>query len=218
VTKKELIDAYLRGDLDRRGFVGRLTALGVSATAAVAYAGSFVPGVAASSSRNESGFLVHAQGIVSDDEYGTAFTFASDEEAITLAIEAITAVLSILEGLDSFTADDFAPGQFAILSDILEQQQEQADALAALLGDTPFEAPPAGTGGGGDPQAFLENLAAALDDLCARYGAIAPALESGEARQTITNLLAIANRHAALVNEMAGLDPIPDTFLEPAIQ
>jgi hypothetical protein len=215
VTKQELIGAYVRGELDRRGFVGRLTALGVTATAAVAYAGSFAPGVAASSSRNEAGFLMSAQGTVNDDEYGTAFSFASDEEAVTVALESVAAVLAVLGALGGFSADDFDPGVFDVLTTIQEQQAEHADALAALLGDTPVETPPADSFGSADD--FLASLAGALDDLVGTYAAVAPALESGEARQTVTNILAVASRQAAVVAELAGLDPVPATFQEPAL-
>lgn len=38
MTKRELVDAYLAGKVPRRTFIRRLSALGVSAAAAVAYA------------------------------------------------------------------------------------------------------------------------------------------------------------------------------------
>ena len=61
MTKLELIDAYAAGRIDRRDFVARLTGLGISAAAALAYAQSFAPSASAASSRGHNGYVVRMQ-------------------------------------------------------------------------------------------------------------------------------------------------------------
>lgn len=215
MTKSELVDAYIRGDVDRRHFVSKLTAMGVSATAAVAYAGSLVQNTAASPSRNSAGFVARAQD--ADEEYGTAITLASDEAGVEALLDAAAALQGPLAALDGFTAEDFAEigldgEDLELLLDIRAQHQEHVEALSALIG-----APAPGAGGAAPdtPLAdLLVTLAEAFNDFVAVLAAVIPALEDGETRQLVTTIGLVAARHAALVSAIAGIDPIPSTFEE----
>lgn len=78
MSKHEVIDAYLRGKIDRREFVGRLTAVGVSAAAAVAYAQSLGSPTAAaplSGGRGRVGVFQYVE-----DADGDGFTDEEEEE------------------------------------------------------------------------------------------------------------------------------------------
>lgn len=58
MSKHELVDAYVSGSIDRRTFVQRLTALGISASVAASYAVALQP-VSAKKKRGGNG---HGQG------------------------------------------------------------------------------------------------------------------------------------------------------------
>src|SRR5665811_49831 len=137
MTKSELVDAYIRGEMDRRGFITKLTAMGVSATAAAAYAVSFAQNAAASPARNPAGFV--ARGQDTDEEYGTAFIIELIEAAINALLEAVNAIVETLDELfASFTSDDlvaegFDATDFTLLQTIREQIDEQLEALNAFL-------------------------------------------------------------------------------------
>jgi len=58
VSKNEIVTAYLNGRIDRRQFVKRLTAVGVSSAAAMAYAQSLAsPATASGTTRDSNGFV-----------------------------------------------------------------------------------------------------------------------------------------------------------------
>ena len=228
MTKRELIDSYTRGELDRRGFIRGLTALGVGAAAAATYAVRFGPSVAASPS---TGFVMRsrlqdAAPTATDEEYGTAITLESDEQGIQIAYSVLAETASLLAaGLAEFTSSDFTDAGFPddtfdLLTKIQQQIADQLDALEALGIGTPAAggaAATATTNALTSPQDFLDALAAQLDKQAAAYAAIAPALEDGEARQTVTNIGFVTARQAATVHMLAGSDPIPSAFEEPAL-
>ena len=201
MTKIELIDAYVRGDIDRRSFIRRLTALGVSATAATAYAGSLAQGASAAPN---TGFVMRAQ--IDWDEYGEDFL-----EALIQAIIAI--IRSILEQIfGGFGATDFeqagiSPQDVALLRSARSQIEEQAHAMDSLFGTAANRQPRTRVSGS------LETQLAALATEYNRYASvlarIAPDAEQAEQRQLLTAVGFAASRQAALTNRMAGLDPAP---------
>ncbi len=54
MSKRELLDAYMAGKIDRRAFIRGLVGLGVSATIAASYATTLTPAAAASQSSGTS--------------------------------------------------------------------------------------------------------------------------------------------------------------------
>jgi hypothetical protein len=227
MTKRELIEGFLRGDVDRRQFINRLTMLGVSGGAAVAYAASLGGSPAVAHPQSVSGFTMRAQ--VTDDDYGTAIIIELIE-ALQLALSIIEdLVLAILDLLALFVATDFADGVFGTLQTIDSQQREHAAALNGLLGAAggtalattsarmQFRAQETPS-----PDEFLASLADAFDELTKMYAAVVPGLqgdvaEVGEARQTFMEVASVANRHAALANLFAGRDPSPESFQTPEV-
>jgi len=223
MTKRQLIDSYTRGDLDRRGFIRGLTALGVGAAAAATYAVQFGPSAAASPS---TGFVMNArqQGTTTDEDYGTAITLESDEQGIQLAYSELAATASLLAaGLAEFTAADFTNAGFPddtfdLLTTIQQQIADQLDALESLgIGTPTAGATAASAAAPATPQEFLDALATQLDQQSSALAAIAPALEDGAARQTVTNIGFVTARQAATVHMLVGSDPIPSAFEEPAL-
>lgn len=97
MTKHELIEAYVAGRIDRRDFVRRLTALGVSGGAALAYAQSLTPVAAAAGvARDAHGYLIRAQGT---GDYGTGGEFGSVKELIDFLVHLLDTILAYLERL-----------------------------------------------------------------------------------------------------------------------
>ncbi len=220
MSKREMIESYVSGELDRRGFIRGLTALGVSAGAAATYALNFGPSTAASSASN--GFIVRAG--QQDVTYGTAITLKNDLEGLSIALSELTDFASLLDaGLAEYSDGEFddagfADNAFEILSKIRLQVTDQLDAIVALEGD-----PVAGPIGidtsklAATPQAFLNQLSDQLKEQASTFAAIAPAHQDGEARQTVTNIGFTSARHAAIVNYLAGRDPLPSSFEEPKL-
>lgn len=215
MTKRELIEAYIQGSVDRRDFVRRLTALGISAGAAVAYAQTLAPAASAAPGRNAAGFVVRAQ--TTDAEYGTACVLANDGTGVTALLAAVQGVQATLAALDNFSAGDFDEGVFDALSTIRNQQQEHADALSSILGDLGESTPATPSAGTfSSAGAFLTALATALNNLVSLYAGVAPALiDSGEVRQTVTTLALSAAQQAAYVSDAAGNPPLPNAIVQP---
>ena len=224
MTRMELVDAFVRGDLDRRQFVGKLTAMGVSAGAAMAYAGSLVQDAAAAPGRNGAGFVARAAQV--DDEYGAAFVL----ESVAAAVEAITEVgedvlTSLTALVDTFTLEDFlAAGlteeDYELLLTMNSQLEEQLEAINALPGTASTTVTRRGFQGASTQNfsSVQEALTAAASGYSTFVGLLAgviPALESGEDRQITANVGLVSARHAGLVNYLAGSNPIPSPFEEP---
>lgn len=83
MARQELVQAYLQGRISRRTFVERLTALGVSSAAAMAYAQSLsIPAAAREARRGAHGLVAsHQQDYPVSDADGDGLTDA-EEEAI----------------------------------------------------------------------------------------------------------------------------------------
>ena len=221
MTKSEIVDAYIRGELDRRAFVTRLTAVGVSAGAAIAYAVSLAPAAGAASPRHSaSGYIARAQQNP-DGEYGTAITLTSDDEGIQDLLTASRDVDALLDALDTFTADDFrnaglTADDLALLQKIRDQHTEQVDAIQALASGSGTTST---NSGGGNAEVdtssltdYLKALADALNTLVGVFAAVIPAIQSGEIRQTLTQIGLVVARHAAIISYLAGEDPSPDSL------
>ena len=222
MTKSDVVDAFIRGDLDRRGFIKRLTAIGVSSAAAMAYAGSLVQSTSAAPVGNGSGFITRFQGAANADAtYGPAIPIDNIREAIQALLDSIQELVSVLQRLLA----DFAPVDFAeagldetnreIVSDIVDQIREQAQAMASYRELSLTE--------GADAvldtvSGLIESLGVAgtgLDDAAGKYAALIPALEDLEERELFTQIGIATGRYAGVVNHMAGMNPVPGAFEEP---
>ncbi len=215
--KHELIEAFIRGDIDRRQFVSRLTMLGVSGGAALAYASRLTVDAAAAPASAANGFKMRMQG-ADDDDYGTAIEIDVVEGLQQQAAAIESLVLFILDDLDNFDASDFPDGVYDTLLTIRDQQQQHFDAVQSLLQANGGES----TASGDNPSIssadeLLSLLAENLDDLTGLYAAIIPAMEDDESRQTLTEAGSIASRHAALASLYADRNPLPSAFQQPSI-
>jgi hypothetical protein len=214
MAMQRVIDAYVRGELDRRGFITRLTALGVSASAAAAYALTLGGQSAAAAPGSSTGVM--REHLAQDEDYDTDVDLDSDELGVQLTASALSLTAGILGGLGNFAPGDFVePNAFDILSTIADQLQEQADALAALPGAEEATTPETVTSP--TSEAFLDDLAGSFDDLANLHAAVVPAIENGGIRQTLMNIASINSRHAALVNHLADNEPLPGSFAEPSL-
>lgn len=207
MSKIELIDAYVRGDIDRRSFMRKLAALGVSATAAAAYAGSLAQGASAAPSTS---FAARAQDDDGDDDYGVGDVIAGIIASI------ISLIRSILESIFGgfFASGDFeqaglSDGQVAMLRQMSSQMEEQASALDRYFGT--MSTPKA--------NAEFANVNDALASLAAEYNRYTAALaraasstDSAEVRDLVMSAGFSASRQAAIANELAGGAPFAGAF------
>ena len=61
----------------------------------------------------------------------------------------------------------------------------------------------------------LTEVANGLNETAGMYAALVPSLEDVENRQLFTQIAIVAGRHAALVNHLVDMDPIPGAFEQP---
>lgn len=221
MTKSEVVDAFIRGDLDRRGFIKKLTAVGVSSAAAMTYAATLVQDVAASPSGNGTGFIT--RGFMQDDVYGLAVPIEDVPAAIAaLSSETVEIADTLAALIANFTADDFTnagldDADAEVLQTIQSQLLEQAAAIAAFTG-APAAAEQAETSVDVATGTLIDALtivAQGLDELASGYAALIPALEDPAALELFTQIAIAVGRFAALTSDMAGLDPVPSAFEEP---
>ncbi len=217
MSKRDLIDAYVRGDVDRRSFIRKLSAMGVSATAAAAYAGSFGREAAAAPARNSAGFISRLQGGQdTDEDYGIAVAIQNILQALQRFIARME---SIIERLGQIISQGNGPRP-ELLQKIQSQMEEQRQALITRLqGEAGFDATMIhGLTGQNTRLQGGNTLVDIANDLNTQTGllaAIIPAIQSGQDRQLMTNIGLVTARHAALVSDLAGLDPIPNAFEVP---
>lgn len=211
MTRHELIDAFVAGNIGRREFVRGLTALGVSAGAASAYALTLAPGAAAAGDPRPAGFVMRAQ--ADDEEYGTACTLTDDLEGVLALVGAEGATAAILDAiLGAFDETDIP--SIALLEALQADLAEQLDALDTLVGDLGGSAPSAATAAEAPSSAdtALAALADALNDAISLFVGVIPAIEDGETRQTLTTMLAVLARYAGVVSTLAGDTPTSGPF------
>ncbi|MGH2530819.1 MAG: hypothetical protein ACRDJW_00805 [Thermomicrobiales bacterium] len=224
MTKRDLIDAYVAGRLERRRFVRGLTALGVSAGAAFAYARQLDPTAAAGLGTNAAGFVVRAQ--VDDGEYATACQLASDLDGVLAALAALALVEAVLaRGLADFALaldelpplEDLGLNTADVLRTTRAQVGEQIAALETLVADL------GGTATTGtvtvqnfaSVDSFLTALAGVLTAAAARFAGIAPAIQNPEIRQTLTSVAIVVGRHVGFANVLTGDTPAATAFEQP---
>jgi len=215
MSKREVIQAYIHGDLDRRGFVTRLAALGVSAGAAAAYATQFAP--AASAAVAPGGFVVRAAQ-TTDADYGTSVTFPSLEEAIAFAQTILDPLDELYDSLANFTEADFADGVHKQLTDFDGEISEQNDALHSLSAMTPQRTVTMGLRKDAATSAedFLKSLQREYDTAVSKFVAVVPAADSGEIRQTLANISHAVSRHAGVLAFWVKGDGTPNGAFEEA--
>jgi hypothetical protein len=211
MTKNHVIESFMRGELDRRGLITRLTAAGVSAGAAAAYATS-LGGSRVFASSGSPVVVRHAQ---AQEDYGTAIELGSDAEGAEYLLEDISSVLAVLAGLDGFGPDDFDEGVYDILTTIQEQQEEHAAAISSLF-DPPLDIPAGSAASFSSADEYLAALIDALDTLVATYAAVVPAIAGDEARQTLMEIALVAAGHLAVARQLAGENPFPGSFQAPS--
>lgn len=222
MSKSELIAAYVSGRIGRRDFVRSLTALGVSATAAAAYAQTLAPGVAAAGvGRDPAGFRVRAQ-----DEYPGG-DFGDLTAIINLLLRLIQLLEAILNGglrnaevapLRLQSGDELDPDDVDQLGTMRTQLLSHRDALRTLLNDL----------GGKEstaqvpdltydvPQDALLDLQSALEANNGVYAAVIPQVKVQKAVNTLASIGLIGGRHAAFVNRVLGDPAFPETFQKAA--
>lgn len=209
MSKIELIDAYVRGDIDRRSFMRKLAALGVSATAAAAYAGSLASGASASTGN---GFVARAQDNGDDDgddDYGVEDVIAQIVATIVALIRSIFEAIFGGFGSGDFEQAGLSDRQVAMLRQMSSQMEEQASALDRVFGTA------------STPKANVEvaNVNDALASLAAEYNRYTAALaraasstESADVRELVMTAGFSASRQAAIANELAGGAPFAGAF------
>jgi hypothetical protein len=221
MSKPELIAAYISGRIGRRAFMRSLTALGVSATAAAAYARSLAPGASAAGlGRDRSGLRVRGQ-----DDYPVPGDLI---EFIQLLIRVLEFLLAILGG--GFATAKMAPLRLQGDSELdpadvdeLETLQSQLsshrDALRTLLSDL-----------GGDelseavPEFVYDNSEDALVDLQTGLeasveifaGALGSSTTEPAALSTLASIGLVQARHISFVNRLLGDQAFPATFQQAA--
>lgn len=215
MTKHELIDAFVGGQIGRRDFVRRLTALGVSMGAALAYAQTLAPSAAASGgSPRPHGFVMRAQ--ADEGEYGTACTLTDDLEGVLALVGAEGSIAALLDAiLGAFDESDIP--EIAVLEALQSDLTEQLDALDTLVGDLGGASPSAATAAEEPSSAdtALAALADALNSAVSLFVGVIPAIQDGETAQTLTTILAVLARYAGVVNTLAGDTPSSGPFEQP---
>ena len=214
MSKHEIIQAYIRGEVDRRGFIAKLATLGVSAGAAAAYATQFAPSVSASA---PGGFVVRAAQ-TQDADYGTTVDFPDDAAAVAFAAAILDALTALFAALANFTSSDFAQGVFEQLTDFASENSEQADALKSLSAVSPVLGTTMGLKKAAqtDPAAFLADLDKSYNTAVQNFNAVVPATDSGETRQTLSNISHAVARQAGVVSFLNGGDGTPNGAFEDA--
>jgi hypothetical protein len=219
MTKRDLIDAYVRGDVDRRGFIRGLSALGVSAAAATAYAGTFGRDAAAAPSRNDAGFVSRLQD--ADGEYGIAVAIENINRALEGFAERSDVLVDRLEQIADRTGgngpdpdrirkirDQIEEQRQAVVTRLQQRLQERGEAQSSvhrLTGRTPRL----------QEDASLADIANELNLQTGVLAALIPNIEIPQDLQLMTNLGLVTARHAAVVSDLAGIDPIPGAFEVP---
>jgi hypothetical protein len=223
MTKHEVINDYISGRIGRRDFMTRLTALGVSAGAALAYAQTFITDTSAAGSRPAGHFVDMAQ-------YGGPILGFPETvgEAIEAAIAFTTSLSTALQSiLDAFGAEDFdfAAIVGATIIANLQRFSSQLDEQLGVLESTGSAS--SGAAKSARPQAVAalaqtDSAEEALSKLAQRYaildgyyaGAV-PSLDDADARLTLMGIALVNAAQGAFVRTALGQEPSPSAFIEP---
>jgi hypothetical protein len=229
MTKHELIDAYASGRIGRRDFMTRLTALGVSAGAATAYAFSLAPSTALASGGDQRGFVVaRAQ---DDGDYGGPILGFPETvgEAIEAAIAFTSALSAALQAiLDAFDAEDFgfAAVDGATVLANLQEFSNQLDQQLSVLESTGSAPSSAAKSARPLAVAALAQTTATAEEALTRlaqryaildgyYAGAVPSLDDADARLTLMGIALINAAQGAFVRTALGQEPSPSAFIEP---
>jgi hypothetical protein len=211
MTRHELIDAFVSGQIGRRDFVRGLTALGVSAGAALAYSNTLAPKTAAAG-RQSSPYVMRFQ--AQEDVYGTVCTL-NEVEAATAVAAAEQEVSSILEGiLADFDQSDIPfINALEVLNDHVSQHIDVLNTMVTDLGGTPPTPPPQPTYT--DVDTAFDELIDALGGLTQLFTGVVPATANGERRQARMGIAMNLNKHLGYILALRN-NPSPGDIFERA--
>lgn len=206
MTKHELVDAYIQGRIDRRDFIARLTGLGVSAAAAVAYAASFAPSAHAAAGRTKNGYVVRLQDTDFDDEYGAPIGAC---EALDVLIDVAERMNSRLGSLRSLNQ-----GLRQVLQrfeDRLQLLQDLQEARCGTAGRRPsslaaFSSTLLSQNSNSEKQERLD-LLKYVDTIASLYAYIVPSVEEDDVRSSMMSAAMAIARDAEVVRRLIGEDP-----------
>jgi hypothetical protein len=239
VTKRELIQEYVAGRIDRRDFMVRLTGLGVSSAAALAYMQSLTPSVAAAP-RDANGYLLQAV----NAEYGPGGIFQAILELLKFLSKFFQSIINLLLALlaklvaaapasalrmlvDPIAVGDPLPNGDTLtqsdadqLKTLLNQLQEHQSAINSAFKDFGGTVP-AADAGTPSKTGDLTTLAEKLNTLVSIQAAVIPTI-SGEGpkttalRTTLVSAALVEAEQTAFVNQLVGDPPFPSTFAKAA--
>lgn len=212
MTKLELIDAYAAGRLDRRDFVARLTGLGISAAAALAYAQSFAPSASAASSRGRNGYVVRMQDSASDNEYGTPVGIC---QALDVLIDVTQRMIDRLAAMTSLNKG---------LRNVMNRMQQRLELLQEL--ETTFcESARTGSMAAGvvtrlaqnsnSEKQAREDLVTYSETVASIYTYVVPTVDEIEHRTTLTSIAMAISHEVANIRRIIGEDMSEELMLEP---
>lgn len=222
MSKHEVIQAFVAGEIGRRDFVRRLTALGVSSSAALAYAHSLAPEAGATGVAPIRGFVTRTQDDP-DETYGPPIPDELLCDLFNLLIAIRTAVLALIDALiAAFDDGDLGPIGTARILERLQELREQIEAeLVVLQGladefcgtalAATFKRAPLAQAD--DPS--YDALVEMLDLEAGLYTAVVPAVVDPEARQSLMSIGMVVARHSAFARVLAGEPPAPTALEEP---
>jgi hypothetical protein len=211
MTKHELIDAYIQGRVGRRDFINRLTGMGISAAAAVAYAASFAPAAGASGGQTRNGYKVRFQD-ATNDEYGTPIGIC---QALDVLVGVSQRLIDRLSALTSLNRG---------LRNVLRRLQQRLELLQELQQTycgTAYRSPAAvgatllaqGTSSGEKQQRL--DLIKYFDTVLGVYTYVVPTVDDAEHRTSLMSLAMALAREAENVRRILGEDASEDEMVRP---
>lgn len=220
MSKRELVQLFTAGDIDRRDFIRRLTLTGVSAGAAIAYAQSLAPSASAAVDN-----LIISQ-------YGGGVVIEDLEEAIQAVVEIAEAVADFAsDGLENFASQDFEDllgngvDVFAELETLVDQIDAEVEVLSGAIEALGIMIAPTIKGRAAfavsrlqsaTPDEYIATLGDLLDVQAQLYAGIIPALgENGAVAQDLTSLAIVKGSQAGFLRLLRGLSAFPSSLETP---
>jgi hypothetical protein len=211
MTKHELIDAYIQGRVGRRDFINRLTGMGISAAAAVAYAASLAPAAGAAGRQTRNGYKVRFQN-ATDDEYGTPIGIC---EALDVLINVTDRLISFLDARKSLNRG---------LRNVLQRLEERLQLLQELQQTycgTAYHRPTAvgatllaQGNANGEKQQRLD-LIKYFDTVLGVYTYLIPTVDDVEHRTSLMSLAMALAREDENVRRILGEDASEEELVRP---
>jgi hypothetical protein len=215
MTKHELIDAYAKGRIGRRDFVNRLTGMGISAAAAVAYAANFAPMASAAGGQTQSGYKVRFQDAQFNDEYGTPIGVC---QALDVLVQVVQRLIDRLNSMASLNRG---------LRNVLRRMRDRLSLLEDL------QQTYCGTASGGSlraqglaPAQFAQSdskgekqerldLLTYIETVAGLYTYLVPTVDDIEARTSLMSVAMAISREAGAVREIIGEEQADDLVMRP---